>query len=128
MRLLRIQLPAYNLFCCFSWQALVHFIYTGIIHFAPLKSQGIQLRTEAQAQHREKNPHLPPLCSPKSVYRLADFVSKRSRVITGSLMLFLWTFYQVGLEELKHLAQKDLKTKITKETVAREVFSRFSSM
>ncbi|KAI0761409.1 hypothetical protein BC629DRAFT_995836 [Irpex lacteus] len=90
-----------------TWQALVHFIYTGTIHFAPLKSQGLELRREEENQHREKNPHLPPLCSPKSVYRLAEFV---------------------GLEELKHLAQKDLKAKITKETVAREVFSRFSSM
>ncbi|KAI0082890.1 hypothetical protein BDY19DRAFT_911024, partial [Irpex rosettiformis] len=90
-----------------TWQALVHFIYTGTIHFAPLKSQGLAFRQAERTKHHEKNPCLPPLCSPKSVYRLAN---------------------SVGLEELKTLARNDLKTKITKETITREVFSRFSSM
>ncbi|KAI0761408.1 hypothetical protein BC629DRAFT_995759 [Irpex lacteus] len=90
-----------------TWQALVHFIYSGEIYFAPLKSQGLTLRAAEQIKHREKHPHLPPLCSPKSIYRLADFV---------------------GIEELKFLAREDLKTKITSENVAREIFSRFSSM
>jgi hypothetical protein len=59
----------------YSMQALIHFIYTGHIHFAPLKSQGLAFRRSEKVKHREKNPHLPPLCSPKSVYRLANFVS-----------------------------------------------------
>ncbi|KAI0684087.1 hypothetical protein BC835DRAFT_668948 [Cytidiella melzeri] len=90
-----------------TWQALVHFVYTGSIHFAPLKSQGLDFRRSEQAKHAENNPHLPPLCSPKSVYRLAD--------------LF-------GVEELKKFAQEDLKSRISSENIAREVFCRFSSM
>lgn len=76
-RLLKVELSAHDRLYYSSWQALVHFIYTGTIHFAPLKSQGLELRREEQNQHREKNQHLPPLCSPKSVYRLAEFVSRR---------------------------------------------------
>lgn len=58
-----------------SWRALVHFIYTGKIYFATLKSQGLALYVAEQVKHRHKNPRLPPLCSPKSIYRLADIVS-----------------------------------------------------
>ncbi|KAI0086240.1 hypothetical protein BDY19DRAFT_1059097 [Irpex rosettiformis] len=90
-----------------TWQALVHFVYTGTIHFAPLKSQGLELRQAEQTKHREKNPHLPPLCSPKSIYRLAD---------------------SVGLDELKILARRDLEARISEENIIREVFSKFSSM
>ena len=64
-------------------QALVHYIYTGSIHFAPLKSQGLAFRRSEQAKHRAKSPHLPPLCSPKSMYRLADFVSP------GRILMFV---------------------------------------
>ncbi|KAI0339997.1 hypothetical protein BDW22DRAFT_1360470 [Trametopsis cervina] len=89
-----------------TWQALIGFIYTGTIRFAPLKSQGIAFRRRERRKHCEDNPNLPPLCSPKSIYRLADIV---------------------GIQELKDLALKDLESRITAETISQEMFSKFSS-
>ncbi|KAI0761405.1 hypothetical protein BC629DRAFT_1597304 [Irpex lacteus] len=90
-----------------TWQAFVYFIYTGHIHFAPLESEGKDFRRAEQAKHKEKNPSLPPLCSPKSIYRVA---------------------HHFDIAELKELARKDLMSKVTPKTVAKEIFSKFSSM
>lgn len=107
------------------WKAFIYFIYTGHIHFAPLKSQGREFRRMEQAKHKEDNPTLPPLCSPKSIYRVADLVSRPSQYcVVGSNE----RGRQVGIEELKDLAKKDLMSKVTPDTIAKEVFSRFSSM
>ncbi|KAI0339999.1 hypothetical protein BDW22DRAFT_1360473 [Trametopsis cervina] len=89
-----------------TWQALVVFIYTGTIRFAPLRSQGLEFYRTERTKHRETNPRWPALCSPKSVYRLADIV---------------------GLKELKILAFDDLKSRITEMTINREIFSKFTA-
>lgn len=57
------------------WEALLFYIYTGTIFFAPLRSEGAEERMCAVKQHKHDHPYRPPLCSPKSVYRLADKVS-----------------------------------------------------
>ncbi|KAJ3558358.1 hypothetical protein NM688_g974 [Phlebia brevispora] len=89
-----------------TWHALVYYIYTGRIYFAPLRSEGKQLRADALERHRVANPALPALCSPKSIYRLADIV---------------------GFDDLKKLAGKELSSKLSAQTIVPEVFCRFSS-
>ncbi|CAL1713803.1 unnamed protein product [Somion occarium] len=89
-----------------TWEALLFYIYTGKINFAPLRSQGAEGRMQAMKQHKYDHPHRPPLCSPKSVYRLAD---------------------KVGLEALKVRASSDLRTKLHSTMILDEVFSKFSS-
>lgn len=64
-----------NLFNQDRWHALIYYVYTGTINFAPLRSQGVAYRTQQIIEHHEKNPDHPVLCSPKSMYRLADIVS-----------------------------------------------------
>ncbi|KAJ3558349.1 hypothetical protein NM688_g973 [Phlebia brevispora] len=89
-----------------TWHALIYYIYTGQISFAPLRSQGQESRAKALEKHRLANPALPALCSPKSVYRLADIV---------------------GLDALKQLAAENLSSKMSADVIVQEVFSRFSS-
>lgn len=110
-----------------SWQALVHFIYTGDIRFAPLRSQGLDIRRAAQVKHEKRHPDLPPLCSPKSVYRLAVIVSAMDKP-RGLELMYGWLCIQVDIPVLKELAQQDIKAKITSLSSSRELFSRFSSM
>ena len=61
----------------YRWQAMICYLYTGEIHFAPLTSQGgAEARRIALDAHwvwQNQADHL-PLCSPKSMYRLADIV------------------------------------------------------
>ena len=60
------------------WEALLFYVYTGKIAFAPLRSEGTEERMSAIKQHEHDHPHQPPLVSPKSVYRLADKVIPQS--------------------------------------------------
>ncbi|GJF00224.1 hypothetical protein PsYK624_165040 [Phanerochaete sordida] len=89
-----------------TWHALVFFVYTGTIHFAPLRSNGLEARRAALEQHRGARPDLPALCSPKSMYRLADMV---------------------GLAPLKELAEKEIQRQLAHEGIAAELFSHFSA-
>lgn len=57
------------------WVALVAYLYTGQITFAPLRSAS-QSPDDAESSHLE-DPR-PNSCSPKSMYRLADKVSSLS--------------------------------------------------
>ncbi|KAF7789946.1 hypothetical protein EIP86_000894 [Pleurotus ostreatoroseus] len=90
-----------------TWQALMHYIYTGTINFAPLRSRGISERNQAIKDHHEANPDQPTLCSPKSIYRVADIV---------------------GLEKLKNLAKEDIRQKLSSHTIVDETFSYISSL
>jgi hypothetical protein len=60
--------------CPQSWQAMVYYMYTSKISFAPLKSEGARARRAAIENYKLLHPDVPPLCSPKSMYRLADIV------------------------------------------------------
>ncbi|KAF7789949.1 hypothetical protein EIP86_000897 [Pleurotus ostreatoroseus] len=90
-----------------TWQALVYYIYTGKIAFAPLRSQGLQTRADSIRKYSTAHPGLPTPVSPKSIYRLADIV---------------------GLDELKKTAEQDIMGKLSIQTIVMEVFSWFSSI
>ena len=62
-----------------SWEAILYWLYTGVIVFAPLSSAGRAARTAAVAQHAAAHPDRPRPVSCKSVYRIADAVSRHPR-------------------------------------------------
>ncbi|OCH92494.1 hypothetical protein OBBRIDRAFT_791246 [Obba rivulosa] len=82
-----------------TWQALVFYIYFGEVAFAPLKSQAGKAGEQQQAW-------LPSLCSPKSMYRLAD---------------------KYDLGDLKTRALEDIRSKLSTENIWTELLSRFTS-
>lgn len=84
-----------------TWKALIFHVYTGRISFGPLRSQlptGVSSRSDS-AGHTL-------LCSPKSMYRLAD---------------------KYDMKDLKELARTDIQSKITTQNVVPELFSTFAS-
>ncbi|OSX61758.1 hypothetical protein POSPLADRAFT_1070345 [Postia placenta MAD-698-R-SB12] len=81
-------------------QALVAYLYTGEIDFAPLRSANAR----PAAQH--PSAYESPLCSPKSIYRLAD---------------------RYGLDDLKKRALENLGAQLTADNILPELFSRFTS-
>ncbi|KAK7682319.1 hypothetical protein QCA50_014523 [Cerrena zonata] len=89
-----------------TWEALLFYIYTGKVQFASLRSEGAEERMCAMKQHKHDHPHRPPLCSPKSIYRLAD---------------------KIGLDGLKAQALVELKKRLDSKMILDEIFSRFSS-
>ncbi|KAL6300209.1 hypothetical protein BKA93DRAFT_752866 [Sparassis latifolia] len=89
-----------------TWQWLVFYIYTGKIGFAPLRSQGTRRRMVERERYRSEYPQRPVLCSPKSMYRLAD---------------------KLGMDALKILAANDLRMKLSTENILDELFSQFTS-
>ncbi|KAF7789951.1 hypothetical protein EIP86_000899 [Pleurotus ostreatoroseus] len=89
-----------------TWRALVYYIYTGKISFAPLRSKGISSRKNFIRNYHKIRTGLPTPVSPKSVYRLA---------------------HMYELEDLKKLAERDIKAKISAQNVVAEAFSWFSS-
>ncbi|KAI0690193.1 hypothetical protein C8T65DRAFT_672029 [Cerioporus squamosus] len=79
-------------------QAFIFYAYFDHVSFAPLKSQ-------EQAVAQPTAPYDPPLCSPKSMYRLAE---------------------KFGIEALRTKAAEDIKTKLTTENILTELFSSFT--
>jgi len=61
-----------------SWRSLFFYLCTDVIRFAPLKSQGADVR--AQYVQERTTPDMPPPCSPKAIYSLAIAVSSHARV------------------------------------------------
>ena len=53
---------------------MVFFLCTGSIKFAPLKSQGSDVRAQNIREEAEREPHTPSPCSPKVIYSLAAAV------------------------------------------------------
>ena len=53
--------------CILRWKAFIFYSYFEELNFAPLKS-------EHKTRQRDEDPGNAPLCSPKSMYRLADKV------------------------------------------------------
>ena len=64
-----------------SWKSLLFYLCTGTITFAPLRSQGIELRSDYIRSNTTAA--APPPCSPKSLYVLAGEVGQPS--IVGEL-------------------------------------------
>lgn len=84
-----------------TWKALVFYTYTGRISFAPLRSQP---PTSTHFHHGSSD--YAPMCSPKSMYRLAD---------------------KYDLKVLKEQARTDIQSKIIAQNVVPELFSTFAS-
>ncbi|KAH8078387.1 hypothetical protein BXZ70DRAFT_961562 [Cristinia sonorae] len=89
-----------------TWRALIFYISTGRVEFAPLRSEGLEKRQEFLSRHSTEHPLLPCPCSPKSMYRLADIV---------------------GLNELKAKAFDNLQSRLDSSKILNEVFSEFTS-
>lgn len=81
-------------------KALVAYLYTGEIDFAPLQS------ANARPAGQRGSAYEAPLCSPKSIYRLAD---------------------RYGLGDLKKRALENLGAQLTADNILPELFSRFTS-
>ncbi|KAI0633354.1 hypothetical protein C8Q77DRAFT_1058079 [Trametes polyzona] len=81
-----------------TWQAFIYYAYFGTISFAPLRSE----KPTHQAPRRLYDP---PLCSSKSMYRLAD---------------------KYRINELKALAMDDLRRRLTTHNAFVELFSSFT--
>ena len=81
----------------------MYYLYTDEIAFASLKSQ---LRSHDGPPNSAAVLKRPPLCSPKSMWRIAD---------------------KYGLDKLKVLAKADMKQKVPSQNVVAELFSSFST-
>ncbi|KAI0633353.1 hypothetical protein C8Q77DRAFT_1157567 [Trametes polyzona] len=81
-----------------TWEAFIFYTFFGTVSFAPL---GSQTRRSLPAP----KPYDPPLCSPKSMYRLAE---------------------KYGIEELKELSLRQLETCMENHNVLVELFSSFT--
>ncbi|PSS15404.1 hypothetical protein PHLCEN_2v3280 [Hermanssonia centrifuga] len=89
-----------------TWKALIFYLVTGEVAFAPLKSQRKESVKEADTDDQSPPNSSAPLCSPKSMYRIAD---------------------QLELEDLKVLAQNDILSKLSADNILSELFSEFTS-
>ncbi|KAI0094477.1 hypothetical protein BDY19DRAFT_21772 [Irpex rosettiformis] len=89
-----------------TWEAVLYWLYTGTIQFAPLTSEGRSQRETAVKVARQANPDRPPPVSCKSVYRIADALK---------------------LESLKKQALAHLEHRLSMQTYLDEVFSDFTS-
>ncbi|KAH9943871.1 hypothetical protein B0H21DRAFT_884156 [Amylocystis lapponica] len=89
-----------------TWAALIFYLYTGTVVFAPLTSEGRMTRGVFIERYRSRNPHRPTPCSCKSMFRLA---------------------HEMGIEELKDLALGYLKSRLSAQTILSEIFSAFTS-
>ncbi|KAF9785359.1 hypothetical protein BJ322DRAFT_826989 [Thelephora terrestris] len=87
-----------------SWRSLFFYMCTDIIRFAPLKSQGIDVR--ARHIQEQTMQDKPPPCSPKAIYSLATA---------------LWN------PALRNLAFEDIRSKIADANVVTELFSSHAS-
>ncbi|KZT72897.1 hypothetical protein DAEQUDRAFT_722528 [Daedalea quercina L-15889] len=95
-----------------TWEALLYYLYTGIIDFAPLKPQRVAPRHAALSHQPLGNgtvvqeANRPPPASCRSIYRLA---------------------HKLSLDGLRKLALHHLESQLTPETVLTEVFSPFTA-
>lgn len=101
------------------WQALILYLYSGDIKFLPLKSE----RTASQSTAVVEGDQLYQPCSPKSMYRLAVKVSDGPNM----LACIFHSFEKLGLDDLKNLAFKSIRTGLSKSNILDEAFSEFTS-
>ena len=106
-----------------SWKAFIYYLYTGKVAFACLRSQG-RAPTPSTVVRKENLSPSPPLCSPKSMYKLADEVS--IPVITPHMARLKQ--FQLGISDLKELARDDILSKLSNENIVIELFSTFTSL
>ncbi|EPQ57175.1 hypothetical protein GLOTRDRAFT_127547 [Gloeophyllum trabeum ATCC 11539] len=84
-------------------KALIFYLYTGEINFAPLNSEK---PSAIPRSVQDVDDVSPPQCSPKSMYRLAD---------------------KIDLPELKTLSAEAILGSLSEKNIIEEVFSKFTS-
>ena len=102
-----------------SWKSLFFYRCTDVISFAPLRSQGADVRLNYILEKAVAA--VPPPCSPKSAYVLANLVRESSGWRLGRVLI-----YRIKLEipSLCERALADIKSKVTLDNVVDEIFSR----
>ncbi|TBU29591.1 hypothetical protein BD311DRAFT_756443 [Dichomitus squalens] len=83
-----------------TWKAFIFFAYFGELNFAPLKSQPGSRRMKPAS-------HAAPLCSPKSMYRIA---------------------HKYDILSLREKAVADIKAKLSPSNILEEIFTTFTSL
>lgn len=89
-----------------TWHAFILYLYTGKVSFAPLHSEGEQVREQYVLNYRRRYPDLPIPCSCKSMYRLAD---------------------KLGMRNLKELSLQHLAFRLSANSILTEILSKFTS-
>ncbi|KAH9921168.1 uncharacterized protein B0H18DRAFT_1022275 [Fomitopsis serialis] len=89
-----------------TWEAFLFYLYTGVVVFAPLASNGEDARKHFIANYQVGNPQRPAPCSCRSMYRLA---------------------HRLDMADLKNMAFEELKSQLSKDNVIKEIFSQFTS-
>ncbi|OJT09292.1 hypothetical protein TRAPUB_14289 [Trametes pubescens] len=103
-----------------TWRAVVFYAYTHRVVFAPLRSQGFPFKPAD-----EDDPSQLPICSPKSMYRLAMKVGHACMASCGKVSDLPRAQY--GNAELERLAGDDIATKLSTQNALTELFSHFTS-
>ncbi|KAI0743835.1 hypothetical protein C8Q80DRAFT_1183395 [Daedaleopsis nitida] len=83
-----------------TWKAFIFYAYFEEIEFAPLKS-------EQKTRPKDREIYETPICSPKSMYRLAE---------------------KYDIAPLKEKAANDIKAKLSPHNILEEIFSTFTSL
>jgi len=89
-----------------TWEALIYYLYTDQIVFAPLSRDGLDNRSRPAFMASLQNDQSSHPCSAKSIYRLAD---------------------KMYLPELQRRAFNHIKGQMSEKTILRENFSKFAS-
>ncbi|KAM5532554.1 hypothetical protein V8D89_013760 [Ganoderma adspersum] len=83
-----------------TWKSFIFYAYYEELNFSPLKSQ-------QPPRPKEQDPYEAPLCSPKSMYRIA---------------------HKYDIASLKEKALNDIKSKLSPGNILEEMFSTFTSL
>ncbi|CCM03801.1 uncharacterized protein FIBRA_05949 [Fibroporia radiculosa] len=89
-----------------TWEALLYYLYTGFIEFAPFRMQNTPRQNATVAQHNGEHVDRPTPPSCRSIYRLA---------------------HKLELEGLRKLALQFLESQLTPDILLTEVFSEFTA-
>ena len=119
MRLLNIYFPPLS--TGESFQAFLLYLYTGSIKFASFGSE--ENRKSRSPEIAWKREGEIPKPSPKSIYRLADKVSK----LYLSSIAAAHRSVQYDVPALKKMASNNIERGLQKCDIIRETFSRFTS-
>ena len=106
-----------------SWRSLFFYLCARLIEFAPLKSQGLEMRARYIQEKADKDPHAPPPCSPKTIHSLAVAVSFCCIYAPLGFLRYSLPDDQLGIKPLQDLALKEIESKITSANIVDEFFA-----
>ena len=107
---------------CTSFEAMIYFLYTDKITFAPLSSDQCD-NLPAEERAGDWNAAKLPSPSAKSIYRLADKVTG----LTHALQPLTYQF-QYDIPTLKERAKEHIHANLSHCNIVDEAFSSFSSL